>query len=214
MTNDAPAQSSVPTSRRTRCSAYPLDPAKDEAIRAAVVQVLAEVGYSRLTMDEVAMTAGVGKAAIYRRWSSKADLLVSYIDMESVAGLVLADTGWLRDDLVILLTSIADLLAGPVGRANRALIGILHENPALFDAYRHGPLDRWSAAFTEVFRRAVERGDITPDAATSVAAEAGPGIIIQRWLITGAALDEELVRAVVEQVMIPLLRGATRPPSP
>jgi AcrR family transcriptional regulator len=56
----------------------PLDPAKDQAITEAVVDVLDRLGYSGFTMDEVALAAGVGKAAIYRRWSSKTDLLVSY----------------------------------------------------------------------------------------------------------------------------------------
>ena len=58
----------------------PLDRAKDQAITAAVVDVLARLGFSGFTMDEVALAAGVGKAAIYRRWASKTDLLASYTE--------------------------------------------------------------------------------------------------------------------------------------
>ncbi len=157
-------------------------------------------------MDEVALAAGVGKAAIYRRWPSKVDLLVSYVDEEALRSLSVVDTGSLRGDLVVLLRSVAEHLSGPAGRANRALIGVLHEDRALFEAYRRGPLDRWAAAFALVFDHAVRRGEISPRAGMSVAAEAGPGVVIQRWLITGAPLDSDLVTAVVDDVMIPLLR--------
>ncbi|TFV81357.1 TetR/AcrR family transcriptional regulator [Blastococcus sp. CT_GayMR20] len=183
-----------------------LDPAKDEAITAAVVQVLAEVGYTGFTMDEVAMAAGVGKAAIYRRWSSKAELLIEYIDQKSLLALAVEDTGSLRGDLICLMTSVAAHLSGPAGRANRALIGVVHDDPAVFEAYRRGPLDRWAAAFRDVFERAVERGEMSPEAGTSLVAEAGPGIVIQRWLITGQPLDADMAVDVVDRVMLPLLR--------
>jgi AcrR family transcriptional regulator len=186
----------------------PLDPAKDEAIAAAVVDVLAEVGYSGFTMDEVAMAAGVGKAAIYRRWPSKAQLLVDYIDHKSLQALTVPDTGSLRGDLIGLMTSVAEYLGGPGGRANRALMGVLHEDPELFAAYRRGPLDRWAAAFQAVFRRAVERGEMSPAMGTSLEAEAGPGIVVQRWLVTGECLDEAFAVELVDRVMLPLLRSS------
>jgi AcrR family transcriptional regulator len=195
-----PRPADGPRRARQRSAARQLDPAKDAAITEAVVRVLAEVGYSGFTMDEVALAAGVGKAAIYRRWSSKVDLLVSYVDEESFRALSGVDTGSLRGDLIALMRSVADHLSGPAGRANRALIGVVHEDPALFEAYRRGPLDRWAAAFAEVFEQAVRRGEISPGAGTSVSAEAGPGVVIQRWLITGAPLDPDLVTAVVDDV--------------
>src|SRR4051812_34768247 len=83
----------------------PLDQAKDRAITAAVVDVLARMGYSGFTMDEVALAAGVGKAAIYRRWPSKTDLLASYTQGSIKGTLDVSDTGSLRSDLVLLLRS-------------------------------------------------------------------------------------------------------------
>jgi AcrR family transcriptional regulator len=156
-------------------------------------------------MDEVAVAAGVGKAAIYRRWSSRADLLVSFIEGSITDTLDVADTGSLRNDLVILLNSVVAHVEGPAGRADRALLSAIHEDPALAGAFSAGPLARWSEAFAEVFGRAVERGEIAPDAGTSVAAEAGPGILVHRWLLGGRTLDEELVTTVVDEVMLPLL---------
>ncbi|CCH87438.1 Transcriptional regulator, TetR family [Modestobacter italicus] len=189
----------------------PLDRAKDQAITAAVVDVLARLGHSGFTMDEVALAAGVGKAAIYRRWSSKTDLLVSYTEGSIEGTLDLADTGSLRTDLVALLGSAAAHFNGPAGRANRALLSAVHDDPVLAAAYHAGPVAQWGDAFRQVFDRAVRRGEICPDAASSVAGEAGAAILVQRWLLHGAHIDEALVADVVDDVVLPLLRDRGHP---
>jgi AcrR family transcriptional regulator len=187
-----------------------LDPERNRAISAALIEVLAEVGYRGLTMDEVAMAAGVGKAAIYRRWPSKTDLLVSYLDGALTADdVVVPDAGTLREDLLRLLTAVCAYLSGPVGSANRALVSALHEEPVLREAFQRGPLKRWYGLFEEVLERAERRGEIPPGASSSVAAETGRAILVHRWLITREPLDEELVRAVVDDVMLPLLSRAS-----
>lgn len=152
------------------------------------------------------MTAGVSKATIYRRWPSKIDLLVSVIDAASDETLVEVDSGSLRDDLVALLCSLADILTGPGGGASRALLGVLDEEPALAEAFRRGPLARWSAVFGAAFERAVARREVTPEAGTSLPAEAGSGILVQRWLVTGQEIGPELAATVVDEVVMPLLR--------
>jgi AcrR family transcriptional regulator len=183
------------------------DPARDVAIQTAVLDVLARVGYAGLTMDAVAATAGVSKATIYRRWATKADLLVSVINAASDHTLVVPDTGSLEGDLVGLLTSLAGVLAGPGGSASRALFGVMNNEPSLAAAFYEGPMARWAQAFGEVFGRAVARGEITPGAGTSLAAEAGPGIFLLRWTIGRRGIDAELAAAVVRDVMMPLLRA-------
>jgi AcrR family transcriptional regulator len=191
-------------------SCRPLDRAKDQAITAAVVDVLARLGYSGFTMDEVALAAGVGKAAIYRRWSSKTDLLVSYTE-ESIEGtLDVSDTGSLRNDLVVLLRSAVVHFNGPAGRANRALLSAVHDDPMLAAAYHAGPMAQWTAAFREIFDRAARRGEIGPAVAWSVAAETGAAIVVQRWLLWGAHIDEALVTAVVDDVVPPIGRTGAR----
>jgi AcrR family transcriptional regulator len=183
----------------------PLDPTKNDVIGAALIEVLAEVGYRGLTMGEVALAAGVGKAAIYRRWPSKTDLIVSYLDGALTDEVAVPDTGSLREDLIGLLGSVAEYLSGPAGRANRALVSSLHEDPALAEAFRQGPLTRWSGLFNEVLLRAEGRGEIAPGASMSVASETGRAIVVHRWLISGEPLDAELVTAVVDDVVMPLL---------
>lgn len=201
MPSMADPEPSVPR-RRGR----PQDPAVGAAIRSAVLRVLEEVGYRGLTMDAVAAAAGVSKASIYRRWPSKAELLMSVIDAESDRTLVSGDRGSLREDLIAHLTSLVEILAGPGGGASRALFGALDDEPALVTAYREGPMARWAQAYWSAFERAAARGEIAAGLARSFAAESGPGILMQRWLIGQTPIDRELVTRVVDEVMLPLLK--------
>ncbi len=81
-----------------------------EAIRDALVHELAEVGYGRLSIEAVARRAGVAKTAVYRRWSSKLQLVLDVVS--SVAGetLPVVDTGSLRGDLEVILKIVARAL--------------------------------------------------------------------------------------------------------
>ncbi len=207
---------SVPHSGRParRSVGRPLDPAKDLAITEAVVDVLARLGFSGFTMDEVALAAGVGKAAIYRRWAGKTDLLAGYTEVSLLGTLDVTDAGSLRNDLVVLLGSAVAHFNGPAGRANRALLSAVHEDPVLAAAYQSGPVAQWRAAFDEVFGRAAGRGEIAPTADSSLAAEAGAAILVQRWLLLGATIDDEVVTAVVDEVMLPLLLDRGEAPLP
>jgi AcrR family transcriptional regulator len=182
-----------------------LDASRDAAIQSAVVQVLAEAGYGGLTMDAVAAAAGVSKATIYRRWQTKEALLVSVVDRASDDTLITPDTGSLRDDLVQLLSSLAGVLGGPGGNASRALLGALNDEPTLAAAFRQGPMARWAEAFITVLERGAARGEMTSDPGVSLGAEAGPAILVLRWLIRGAPIEDEVATAVVDRVMMPLL---------
>jgi AcrR family transcriptional regulator len=186
-----------------------VDPALDDVIRRVTLQVMEDVGYHRMTMDAVAATARVSKATIYRRWRSKEELLVSLIDDASHHLLEAPDTGSLRRDLQLFLTSLVDVLNSPGGRASRALLGVLPSEPALAEAYQRGPLARWGAAYTRVFDRAAARGEIDRGAAASLAAEAGSGVLLQRWLFATLPLDRAVVEEVVDAVMLPLLARGT-----
>src|SRR3954467_934748 len=95
----------------------PRDPSRDGVIRAAILRLLAEVGYGALTMDAVAAEAGVGKAAIYRRWRTKQDLVVDTIADLNRADAMPPDTGCLEDDLRAMLRSLVSVIRGPVGAA-------------------------------------------------------------------------------------------------
>ncbi len=191
---------------RTRAGGRRLDTSRDTAIASAVVEVLGRAGYAGLTMDAVAMAAGVGKATIYRRWSSKAELLLSVMDVVGAPVLDVPDTGSLRADLIALLTEVVELFGGPSGRAIRSLLGAVIDDPVLQEGCRRLPLANWDAAWETVVGRAAERGEVAAGAAGSVAAEVGPAVLALRWLVTGRPLDDAVVAELVDHAVLPLLR--------
>jgi len=138
----------------------PRDPSRDGVIRAAILRLLADVGYNALTMDAVAAEAGVGKATIYRRWRTKSDLVVDTIAEMNRAETSTPDTGSLEGDLRGLLRSLVHVVNGPLGAATMSLLSTLPHQPALADAFRNGPLGQWTEAFREVWGRAEARGEV------------------------------------------------------
>ncbi len=171
-----------------------------------MLEVLGRAGYAGLTMDAVATAAGVGKATIYRRWSSKGELLLSVMDVVGAPVLEVPDTGKLREDLVAVLTEVVELFGGPSGRAIRSLLGAVIDDPVLQGGCRRPPLANWDAAWETVVARAVERGEVSADGGHSVAAEIGPAVLALRWLVTGRPLDDTVVSDLVDRVIMPLLQ--------
>lgn len=192
----------------------PRDETRDEAIRLAVLDLLAEVGFTRLTMDAVAARAGVGKATIYRRWDTKTDLV-----METARDLVISmnpvpDRGDLRADLIELYTSNATMLTSRLGEVGRALLIEQTGQPEFAEAFNNGPMAAIRQGFFEVVGRAVERGELDAGLAgvdnpkADLIGEAGGSILCSRWLVTGEPMDAELVGRIVDDVVLPLLRRA------
>ncbi|KQS57866.1 hypothetical protein ASG36_14880 [Geodermatophilus sp. Leaf369] len=181
------------------------DPAVDEAVKSAVLALLTERGWDGVSMDGVAARAGVGKASIYRRWSSRVQMVAEAVTELNRGELTAPDTGSLREDLLVLFRSMVTALQGPLGTASRALIGVLPHEPDLAVAFREGALGVWAEAFAAVFAAAAARGDLDRETLGTVAGEAGPAVLMQRWLITGQPLDDALAVDVVDHVVLPLL---------
>src|SRR5215210_2965052 len=150
----------------------PRDPSRDGVIRAAILRLLADVGYGALTMDAVAAEAGVGKATIYRRWRTKQDLVVDTIAELNRAEAMVPDTGSLQEDLRQMLRSLVSVISGPVGAATLSLLSTVPHQPALAEAFRNGPIGIWRSAFDEVWARAEQRGELQPGVSRTLSAEA------------------------------------------
>jgi AcrR family transcriptional regulator len=177
-------------------------------IRAAILRLLAEVGYGGLTMDAVAAEAGVGKATIYRRWRTKQDLVVDTISDLNREIAMPRDTGSVESDLRQLMGLVLQTIGSPAGAAIRSLLPAMQYQPALVEAFRNGPLAVWRAAYAQTWARAEARGEVRPGLDQSVTAEATSALLVQRWLLTGESVDDAYVDEVFETVVRPLLRNA------
>jgi AcrR family transcriptional regulator len=191
---------------RTGRGGRPRDPSRDDVIRAAILRLLGDVGYGALTMDAVAAEAGVGKATIYRRWRTKQDLVVDTVSELNRSWTIDADTGSLEGDLRQLVHRMVEMMGSPVGAATRSLLAAMQHEPALIEAYREGPLAVWRRAFAEMWARAETRGEVRPDMHQSLAAEASTALLVQRWLATHEPVDAHYADAVLETVVLPLVR--------
>jgi AcrR family transcriptional regulator len=187
----------------------PRDPSRDGVIRAAILRLLADVGYGALTMDAVAAEAGVGKATIYRRWRTKQDLVVDTISELNRAQATPPDTGSLEGDLRLMLRSLVAVITGPTGAATLSLLSTVPHHPALAEAFRNGPLAVWRHAFEEIWARAERRDEVRPGLAGSVVAETTSALLVQRWLLTGQPVDEAYADEVLASVVLPVIHTAS-----
>jgi AcrR family transcriptional regulator len=168
------------------------------------LQLLQQNGYERLTLDAVAAAAKASKATVYRRWPSKAELvLAAFIEGVRQAS-VPPDTGNLRDDLMALGTIIREQSARHASTIG-AVLPEMSRNPALSDAMQHEFVDQRRAVMNEVFRQAVARGEIDAAAISDELWDVLPGYLVFRNMIPGRPPTDATVAALVDQVILPSL---------
>ncbi|MCQ0023110.1 TetR/AcrR family transcriptional regulator [Streptomyces somaliensis DSM 40738] len=132
----------------------------DHRILRAARELIDEVGYPALTVDRVAARAGVGKAAIYRRYASKAEMAFAATVHERQPP-VPAGTGSLHGDLLALVRAFHVRMAAPAARQLApALIGELAGNPELGTRFQDTFLAAEQALFAEIVEQAVARGEL------------------------------------------------------
>jgi AcrR family transcriptional regulator len=183
----------------------PRDPSRDGAIRAAILQVLAESGYAGLTMDAVAAAAGVGKATIYRRWRTKSDLVTDAVAELSSMTIDAPDTGTLEGDLRVVLRWLVDAVNGPLGAATLALLSALPHEPGLREAFHSGPMGVWTATFREVWDRAEARGEVLQPMMGTAVASTASAPILQRWLFSVEPVPADFADELLADVLLPLI---------
>ena len=135
-----------------------------DAIGAAFFAELAETGYGRLSVDAVAKRAGVGKAAIYRRWPSKQRMAVELTSSVAVSSIDAPDSGSLRGDVRQFLANARAALEHPLARAIIPdLLAEAHRNGELASSLLATVRDPRRANAGEMITRAIGRGELPAD---------------------------------------------------
>lgn len=197
------------TQTADRCEhASPWSPREAE-ILAVTLALLQEHGYDQLTVDAVANAARASKATVYRRWPSKAELvLAAFIEgVRQVA--VPPNTGTLRGDLLSLGEAICQE-GGKHASTIRAVMVEVSRHPALNDAMQHQFLEQRKALIQNVLRQAVDRGEIAKDALSDELWDLLPGYLIFRCIIPDRPPTRETVQALVDGFLIPGLTRSAR----
>lgn len=177
----------------------------DEAIAAAARALLAEQGYAQLTVDAVATRAGVGKAAIYRRYATKQEMIFAAI-MHNLELTTPPDTGSLATDLAAVTRDIVANLATPSPTVVTGLLADVHADKAIAAKFAATFVAAEQTCITEILDRAVTRGELPhrPDPAVVHALLLGP---VFAWLFLLLENRETLpafadrIAAIVTQVL-------------
>ena len=184
-----------------RVMGRPREARADRAILEAALELMAEGGVPDLRMDAVAARAGVGKAAIYRRYRSKDELAAAAL-AALVSEITVPDTGSTHADLLALMRDAVQVYSGPVAAgAMPSVVEAMSRNPELAEAVRDGFLAARRAALQEVLDRGIGRGDLAQDLDAELALDVLAGPLFYRLLITGGPLDEQLAAGVVELIL-------------
>ncbi len=175
-------------------------------VLAVTLELLAEVGYDRLTLDTVATRARASKATLYRHWSAKADLVADAMSGVD-ADLVLPDTGSLRGDLLELVVSRrfepadARIMCG-VGTA-------MATDPELSRALRERFVQPRLGALRALLERGRARGEVADDVDLELVSTVLPAVMTFRGMVGGEPPTPEFATQVIEQLVLPAVR---RPP--
>ncbi|MFF8640494.1 TetR/AcrR family transcriptional regulator [Streptomyces sp. NPDC015345] len=195
----APAQAASPRRR---------GPVLERAILDAALEQLSTVGWGGLTMEGVAAGAQTGKAAVYRRWPSKADLVVHALR----AGLPQIDSapdlGGVREELLQLCRQMREAMFSRPGFALRA---VLHECDSetaerFRDVIFEGVVEPGVKLIKEVVRRGIARGEVRSGGMDDYVCDVIPAMLMYRSKVCGSEWTDEEFEDLIDQVMVPLLR--------
>ncbi|WP_406406493.1 TetR/AcrR family transcriptional regulator [Streptomyces halstedii] len=186
----------------------------ERAILTATLEELAEVGYAGLTMERVAVRARTGKATLYRRWPSRAELVVDACASHRLSDTELPDTGALRTDVIAALRQLSAKLATSHGDILRGLLTEVMHDPEFARLVRERVHTAGPGPIQGVLWRAVARGEIGPWVPASRRATVAVDLLRNHYLLHGAPIPEDVVTEIVDDVYLPLLLAPEGAPPP
>ena len=185
---------------------------REAEIFTAALEVLAEVGYDRLTMDAVATRAKASKATLYRRWNGKVSLVIDALHYHHSNETPVApvDTGSLRGDLIESFCGHGGITDKPELASFGAILTAVVRDPEFAAAFRRDVIAPKLAATRAFFERARERGEIGPDVDIALLSPALAGIVLHRFILEGHPPTKESVTRVIDQIILPAATAAGR----
>ncbi|HKS47211.1 MAG TPA: TetR/AcrR family transcriptional regulator [Amycolatopsis sp.] len=181
----------------------------EQAILDAAWDELSEVGYAKFTIEAVAARSETSKPVIYRRWPSRAELVLAAWQRQVPTEHQPIDTGFLRSDLLVLFervarrvdTMMSEVIAGVMGETFRhpEITAVMRERLA-----KASPLQD---VIQKIVRRAVERGELPPIRLSARVARLPIDLIRNEAMLCGGLITSDVIASLVDDVYLPLLRG-------
>lgn len=175
---------------------------REQEILDATLDVLADVGYDRLTMDAVAAAARASKATLYRRWSTKTALVIDAL-ISQKEPLVLPDTGTLRGDLIASYCGMGGLTDTRQIAILASVITAISLDEDFATAFHRDFLAPKLQLTNAIFDRAKARGEISVDVDVDFIGHILPGIVLHRRFLLGRSPDPAYIARVLDQIVLP-----------
>jgi AcrR family transcriptional regulator len=181
------------------------------AIRNAVMSELAEVGYGRLSIEAVARRAGVGKTAIYRRWSNKLEMVLEIITDVAGRKVPVPDTGSFADDLDLLMMIVSRALQHRV--ASQIIPDLMAEaarNPQIAETLQRVLRLHQQSVGEKLVGQAVARGELPEGTDPDVAVDLILGPLYWRLAVSRQPIDDDYLEKLASAVLGSLRGGAAK----
>lgn len=194
----------IPGVTQTRPPGRPRSEASRQAILTAALELVADAGYARLTIEGIAARAGVGKQTIYRWWPTKGDILLEAGAVKAELHVPVTDHGSYEADLRAFLKASYRLANHPqLADLLRAIIAEAQINPEFGTRFRHNFLERRRDALATITNRARERGDLPDRPDPTTIADIVFGTIWYRVTATRQPLDSHLIEDLLATLAHP-----------
>jgi AcrR family transcriptional regulator len=178
------------------------------AVIDATIEVLAEQGVESVSIADIAKRAGVHETSIYRRWGTRANLLLSAVQGRLRTDVPIPDTGTLHSDLVELLHGSAAFMQSPYGEALQRIA--LQSHSPDDDATRDAFLAERLAVVDTLIQRAATRGELRPNIDLKTLLDAILGPLNRRVLLTGEPLDNDFLKNLADIITFGISRRRQR----
>ena len=182
------------------------DHTRDPEILEVALDVLAETGYDGMTIDMVATRAKAGKATLYRRWPSKADLVLDAVACMKSRDIdldALPDTGTLRGDLIAMIKTPSIRESERKLKVMAGIASMIARSPELAAAAQNALVEPRASVNRIFFRRAIERGEIPADADVEQLCMISPAMVAYRVLMLGKPVDREFLVSTIDKIILP-----------
>jgi AcrR family transcriptional regulator len=179
---------------------------REAELLAITLELLQQHGYDRFSVEAVATTAKASKATVYRRWPTKADLVLAAIVEGIRSAATPPNTGSLRGDLLSIGRATCEQALEHM-RTMRAVLNEMSHSPALREAMQQKFVLQHTLVIDAVLAAAVERGEIEASAINHEIYDLLPGYLVFRALVADRPPTEETVRVVVDDVLLPSLKA-------
>jgi len=190
------------TSNQARKPGRPRDDRNDARILEATSAILFDKGYAGLTIDGVAAAAGVSRPTIYRRWPSKAELVIASLALSTGLALPVPNTGSVRRDLMAVQREQIRSFNSPESRRITAgLVADVAANPELADLYLRDYATPRRESVWRALQRGIDRGELRPDIDFVFVSDLLIGPLFMRSVVWGQELDTTMAKATVDAVM-------------